>query len=118
MEEEDHRDDESVEGDEESDGNSKNRVSKEITELYYFILVLALNQKQLRATINKDTGKNMLKKAKVVVSTINNHMSNYWKEPEESALGKGREDKSFVTFYTFVSLKSSKLFHCFMLCCR
>jgi hypothetical protein len=165
MEEEDHRDDESVEGDEESDGNSKNRVSKEITELYYFILVLALNQvttkydglraeeqaakmvklslewtdllrsdfgmitkklmgkggvteEQLRATINKDTGKNMLKKAKVVVSTINNHMSSYWKEPEESASGKGREGKSFVTSHRFVCLKLSTLFHCFMLCYR
>jgi hypothetical protein len=28
MEEEDHRDDESIDGDEEVDGNSKNRVSK------------------------------------------------------------------------------------------
>jgi hypothetical protein len=103
-------DDESIGGDEEVDGNFKNRVSKEITELYYFVLVLALNQvttkyddlraeeqaakmvklslewvdllrtdfgmitkklmgkggvteDQIRATINKDTGKNMLKKA-------------------------------------------------------
>ena len=98
-----------VEGHEEVDGNSKNRASREITELNYFVLVLVLNQvttkydglraeeqaakivklslewtdllrtdfgminiklmrkggvteKQLRATINKDTGKNMLKK--------------------------------------------------------
>jgi phosphoribosyl-ATP pyrophosphohydrolase len=148
MEEEDHRDDESIDGDEEVDGNSKNRVSKEITELYYFVLVLALNQvttkydglraeeqaakmvklslewvdllrtdfgmitkklmgkggvteDQIRATINKDTGKNMLKKAKIVVSVINNHMSSYWKEPEESASGKGREGTSFCLLIPF-----------------
>lgn len=146
MEEKDNHDDDSNDGDEEEDGNSKNRTSKEITELYYFVLVLALNQvttkydglrakekaakmvelslewtdlirsdfgmiskklmgkggvteEQLRATINKDTGKNMLKKAKLVVSVINNHLSSYWKEPEESASGKGREGMSLVTFH-------------------
>ena len=53
-----------------------------------------VTEDQLLAQIEKDTGRKMLKKAKLVVSTVNNHLSSQWKEPENSASGKGRDGAS------------------------
>ena len=36
--------DDALDEDEDEEGSSKNRASKEITELYYFVLSLAYNQ--------------------------------------------------------------------------
>jgi hypothetical protein len=127
--------------DDEEGASSKNRATKEVTELYYFILSLAYNnvatkceglkkeeqeakmieysnewvdlvrsdfgnvsrkfmgkngvsEDQLKAQITKDTGRKMLTKAKLVVSVVNNHLSSHWKEPENSASGKGREGEN------------------------
>jgi hypothetical protein len=44
-----------------------------------------VTEEKLRAIINKGTGNNMLKKAKLVVSVIRI----YWKRMEESTPGKG-----------------------------
>lgn len=53
-----------------------------------------VTEEQLRNQINQDTGKKMLKKAKAVVSFINNHLSSHWKEAKDIASGKGREGDS------------------------
>ena len=50
-----------------------------------------VTEEQLKGQINKDNEKSMLKKAKAIVCVINNHLSSYWKEPEESASGNRRE---------------------------
>ena len=138
--------DEVSDEDEDGGGSSKNRASKEVTELYYFVLALSLNnvstkceglrkeeqeskmiefskewvdlirtdfgmisrkymgkggviEDQLTAQITKDTGKRMLHKAKLLVSVINNHLSTHWKEPEDSASGKGREGMDPIRSY-------------------
>lgn len=115
-----------------------NRGTKGVTELYYFVLALSLNEitvnnesisseqqfelmtlncdrwigllktefghiyrkfmgegkvseEQLRAQAQSDTPKNMHRKAKEVQHYINNFLQPHWKEPENSASGKGRE---------------------------
>ena len=133
--------DEEVEDDDldvEQQSSRNNRGSKEVTELYYFVLALSLNEmstnneslsteqqqeltvlncdrwigllrsefgnvyrmyvkkggiteESIRAQAKQDTPKNMLRKAKEVASYINNQLSPHWKEPENSASGKGRE---------------------------
>ena len=44
MADEPHLDDDLLEDDDEEEGSSKNRASNQITDLYYFVLALALNQ--------------------------------------------------------------------------
>ena len=155
-------DDDLLEEDDEEEGSSKNRASNQITELYYFVLALALNQvttshdglraneqaakmvelaiewtdlirsdfstisrqymgsrgvteEQLKGQINKDNGKSMLKKAKAIVCVINNHLSSYWKEPEESASGKGREGIIALNAFSKMSsipLSNQSVFNC------
>lgn len=122
----------------EQQASRNNRGTKEITELYYFVLALSLNEvttnneslsteqqqelvvlycdrwigllksefgtvyrrhmsklgiteEQMRSQAKQDNPKNMHRKAKEVVSYINNQLSPYWKEPENSASGKGPE---------------------------
>lgn len=117
-----------------------NRGTKGVTELYYFVLSLSLNEitvnnesitteqqyelmalncdrwigllksefgniyrkymgdgkvteDQLRAQARSDTAKNMHRKAKEVQHYVNNFLQPHWKEPENSASGKGREGK-------------------------
>ena len=133
--------DEEVEDDDldvERQSSRNNRGSKDVTELYYFVLALSLNEmstnneslsteqqqeltvlncdrwidllrsefgnvyrtyvkkggiteESIRAQAKQDTPENMLRKAKEVASYINNQLSPHWKEPENSASGKGRE---------------------------
>lgn len=115
-----------------------NRGTKDVTELYYFVLALSLNEittnnealsteqqhelivlycdrwigllksefgiiyrnhmkknviteDHLRTQAKQDSPRNMYRKAKEVVSYINNQLSPYWKEQEKSASGKGPE---------------------------
>jgi hypothetical protein len=115
-----------------------NRGTKGVTELYYFVLALSLNEitvnneslssdqqfelmklncdrwigllktefghiyrkfmgegkvteEQLRTQAQSDTPKNMHRKAKEVQHYVNNFLQPHWKEPENSASGKGRE---------------------------
>jgi hypothetical protein len=115
-----------------------NRGTKGVTELFYFVLALSLNEitvnnesisseqqfelmtqncdrwigllktefgqiyrkfmgegkvteEQLRTQTQSDTPKNMHRKAKEVQHYVNNFLQPHWKEPENSASGKGRE---------------------------
>ena len=122
----------------EQQASRNNRGTKDVTELYYFVLALSLNEittsneslsteqqhelivfycdrwigllksefetiyrhhmkkngiteEHLRSQAKQDNPKNMHRKAKEVVSYINNQLSPHWKEPEKSASGKGPE---------------------------
>ena len=120
-----------------------NRGTKGVTELYYFVLALSLNEitvnnesmsmeqqyemmtlncdrwigllksefgqihrqfmskglvteEQLRSQARSDTPKNMHRKAKEVAHYVNNFLQPHWKEPENSASGKGREGATIL----------------------
>ena len=136
MDNEDEDDDLDVE----QQASRNNRGTKDVTEIYYFVLALSLNEittnneslsteqqhelivlncdrwigllksefgviyrhhmqkngiteEHVRSQAKQDNPKNMHRKAKEVVSYINNQMSPYWKEPEKSASGKGPEGR-------------------------
>jgi hypothetical protein len=63
---------------------------------------------QLKSMIESDSGKNLLRKAKLAVSLMNNHLASSWVEPMQGPSGKGR-DGSQNFAYNFGA--ATTLFH-------
>jgi hypothetical protein len=63
---------------------------------------------QLKSMIESDSGENLLRKAKLAVRFVNNHLASSWVEPMQGPSGKGR-DGSQNFAYNFGA--ATTLFH-------